>query len=100
MYISYGLSVGIVMVVGPLLYYLAGDPPVWLYITGVALTVVLLTPLLFRYARLCYTGSAVLTTTRLRCRRALRNRKCRQMAAFLIPASSYLPGPLVWLVLV
>lgn len=51
MYISYGLSVGIVVLVGLTLYYLAGDPPVWVYITGVACTVVLLTPLLFRYAR-------------------------------------------------
>ncbi|MBG8555391.1 DUF983 domain-containing protein [Hymenobacter sp. BT594] len=51
MYISYGLSVGIVVLVGLTLYYLAGDPPVWVYITSVAFAVILLTPLLFRYAR-------------------------------------------------
>jgi uncharacterized protein (DUF983 family) len=51
MYVSYGFSVGIVVMVGILLFYLAQDPPVWVYISAVAVTVVLLTPLLFRYAR-------------------------------------------------
>jgi uncharacterized protein (DUF983 family) len=51
MYISYGFSTGIVFLTGVLLYYLANDPPVWVYITTVAAIVVLLTPLLFRYAR-------------------------------------------------
>lgn len=51
MYISYGFSVGIVVLVGVLLFYLAHDPPVWVYVTTVAVTVLLLTPLLFRYAR-------------------------------------------------
>ena len=52
MYISYGLSVGIVLLVGILLYNLAGDPPTWVYITVVAGIILLLTPLLFRYARI------------------------------------------------
>ncbi|WP_022822566.1 DUF983 domain-containing protein [Hymenobacter norwichensis] len=51
MYISYGFSTGIVFLTGMLLYYLADDPPVWVYITTVAVIVVLMTPLLFRYAR-------------------------------------------------
>ena len=51
MYISYGFSTGIVFWTGVLLYYLANDPPVWVYITTVAAIVVILTPLLFRYAR-------------------------------------------------
>ncbi|MCB2378218.1 DUF983 domain-containing protein [Hymenobacter sp. BT635] len=51
MYVSYGFSVGIVVVVGMLLYYLAHDPPVWVYVSSVAGAVLLLTPLLFRYAR-------------------------------------------------
>jgi uncharacterized protein (DUF983 family) len=51
MYISYGFSTGIVFLTGVLLYYLANDPPVWVYITAVAVIVVALTPLLFRYAR-------------------------------------------------
>ncbi|WP_245328348.1 DUF983 domain-containing protein [Hymenobacter aquaticus] len=51
MYVSYGFSVGIVVLVGVLLYYLAHDPPVWVYVSTVAAAVLLLTPLLFRYAR-------------------------------------------------
>lgn len=51
MYISYGFSVGIVFTTGVLLYYLAHDPPVWVYVSAVATVVLLLTPLLFRYAR-------------------------------------------------
>src|SRR5438309_1701554 len=50
MYISYGLSTGIVFIMGVLLYYLASDPPVWAYITAVSATILLFTPLLFRYA--------------------------------------------------
>jgi len=52
MYISYGMSVGIVFMVGILLYNFAGDPPTWVYVTAVASIILLLTPLLFRYARI------------------------------------------------
>lgn len=52
MYISYGFSVGIVVAVGVLLYYLANDPPIWVYLAVVATVTVLFTPLLFRYARI------------------------------------------------
>jgi Na+/citrate or Na+/malate symporter len=52
MYISYGFSVGIVLAVGVLLYYLAHDLPIWVYLTTVATIVFLFTPLLFRYARI------------------------------------------------
>ncbi|WBO83090.1 DUF983 domain-containing protein [Hymenobacter yonginensis] len=51
MYISYGFSTLIVVLTGVLLFYLAHDPPVWVYVTAVAVVVVALTPLLFRYAR-------------------------------------------------
>ncbi|WP_345162623.1 DUF983 domain-containing protein [Pontibacter saemangeumensis] len=51
MYISYGFSVGIVLAVGVLLYYLANDPPMWVYLTTVAAVIILSTTLLFRYAR-------------------------------------------------
>ncbi|PRY04941.1 hypothetical protein CLV24_13219 [Pontibacter ummariensis] len=52
MYISYGISVGIVLTVGVMLYYLANDPPVWVYLSVVAGIIITLTPLLFRYARI------------------------------------------------
>ncbi|MDQ3289725.1 MAG: DUF983 domain-containing protein [Bacteroidota bacterium] len=51
MYISYGFSVGIVLIVGVLLYYLASDPPTWVYLTVVSVLIVVSTPILFRYAR-------------------------------------------------
>lgn len=51
MYISSGFSTGILLAVGFLLYYFANDPPLWVYITTVAVTVLLVTPLLFRYSR-------------------------------------------------
>lgn len=51
MYMSYGLSVFIVFLVGISLYFLANDPPTWVYLTTVATIVVLFTPVLFRYAR-------------------------------------------------
>ncbi|WP_242927073.1 DUF983 domain-containing protein [Pontibacter vulgaris] len=52
MYVSYGFSVAIVLLVGILLYYLANDPPTWVYVTVVAVVVLLFTPVLFRYARI------------------------------------------------
>ncbi len=51
MYMSYGLSVVVVFLVGVSLYFLANDPPTWVYLTAVAASVILLTPFLFRYAR-------------------------------------------------
>lgn len=52
MYISYGISVNIVLIVGVLLYYLASDPPTWVYLSVVAAIIFLSTPLLFRYSRI------------------------------------------------
>ncbi len=51
MYISFGFAVGTFAVVGVLLNYLAGDPPLWVYITAVAVITLASTPLVFRYSR-------------------------------------------------
>ena len=51
MYISYGFSTLIVAIVGVLLYFLGHDPDVWVYVAAVAVAVLALTPLMFRYAR-------------------------------------------------
>lgn len=51
MYISYAFSTVIVAAVGVLLYFLGNDPEVWVYVTAVAMAVVVFTPLMFRYAR-------------------------------------------------
>ncbi|QKG58812.1 DUF983 domain-containing protein [Hymenobacter sp. BRD128] len=51
MYISFGFAVGTFAVVGILLYYLAGDPPTWVYVVAVAIITLISTPLVFRYSR-------------------------------------------------
>ena len=51
MYISYGFSTAIIFLTGLGLYYLANDPPVWVYIGVVTVVGLALAPLLFRYAR-------------------------------------------------
>ncbi len=51
MYVSFGFSVLVVALVGFSLYFLAGDPAAWVYVTAVAGIMILLTPLSFRYAR-------------------------------------------------
>lgn len=51
MYMSYGLSVFIVLIAGVSLFYLANDPPTWVYITVVTAAILLFTPFLFRYGR-------------------------------------------------
>jgi uncharacterized protein (DUF983 family) len=51
MYMSYGLSVGIVALVGVGLYFLANDPPMWVYLVAVSGITLLLTPWMFRFAR-------------------------------------------------
>ena len=51
MYISSGFSTGILLAIGFLLYFLAHDPPVWVYVSTVAVAVLAVTPLLFRYSR-------------------------------------------------
>jgi|GEM_PF-49117 len=51
MYISFGFAVGIFFAVGITLYFLAGDPDTWVYVTVVAALTLVATPLVFRYSR-------------------------------------------------
>jgi uncharacterized protein (DUF983 family) len=51
MYISFAFSVPIVLLSGAVLYWFFGDPPTWVYVTTVAVVMLLLTPPSFRYAR-------------------------------------------------
>jgi len=51
MYISFAFSTGIMLMVGVLLYYFAGDPATWVYVTTVAALTVLFAPLSLRYSR-------------------------------------------------
>lgn len=51
MYISFGFAVATFLVCGVLLFYLAGDPPLWVYIVTVAAVTLVSTPLVYRYSR-------------------------------------------------
>lgn len=51
MYISSGFSTGLLLAIGFLLFYLADDLPLWVYIGTVAGAVLAVAPLLFRYSR-------------------------------------------------
>jgi uncharacterized membrane protein YedE/YeeE len=51
MYISSGFSTALLLAIGFLLFYLAHDPPLWVYIGAVAGAVLAVAPLLFRYSR-------------------------------------------------
>jgi len=51
MFISFGFSVAIFLISGVVLYYLAGDPDLWVYVTVVTVASLLLNPVVFRYSR-------------------------------------------------
>lgn len=51
MYISYGFSVMLVVLVGVGLFYLANNPPIWVYMTAITVLILVLTTVLFRYSR-------------------------------------------------
>ena len=51
MYISFAFAVAIFTVVGVALNYLAGDPPLWVYVTVVFIATLLMAPVIFRYSR-------------------------------------------------
>ena len=51
MYISSGFLMGILLTIGFLLYFFAHDPPVWGYVTTVAVAMLAVMPLLFWYSR-------------------------------------------------
>ena len=51
MFISYGFTVAIFVTSGVLLYWLAGDPSLWVYIVTVSLAALVTMPLVLRYSR-------------------------------------------------
>jgi uncharacterized protein (DUF983 family) len=51
MYFSFAFGTGIMLITGMVLYYLAGDPETWVYVTTVAVIVLLTAPLSLRYSR-------------------------------------------------
>lgn len=51
MYISFAFAVAIFFAVGIVLYFFAGDPDTWVYVSVVAVLTLVATPLAFRYSR-------------------------------------------------
>ena len=54
MYVGYGFTVAVMVVVGLLLYYFAGDPNEWVYIGTVIVVMILLVPWNYRFSRIVY----------------------------------------------
>lgn len=54
MYVSYILSVGILLVTGAIVYVLGNDPDIWVYIVSVVLISLALYPINFRLSRILF----------------------------------------------
>ncbi|WPP51503.1 DUF983 domain-containing protein [Catalinimonas niigatensis] len=54
MYVSYALTMGVLLSTAFILYNLFGDPELWVYILTVPSIVLLLLPVIFRYSRTLY----------------------------------------------
>ncbi|SDL64673.1 Protein of unknown function [Catalinimonas alkaloidigena] len=54
MYVSYAMSVGLFITVFVVMLVVFNDPPLWVYITTVAVANVFLIPVFFRYSRVLY----------------------------------------------
>lgn len=51
MYISYGITVLISLVIGIAIYVFGHDPAIWVYISTVSVILILLSPLVYRFSR-------------------------------------------------
>lgn len=54
MYVSYGFTVALIVVISGILYYLAGNPSEWTYIYLIIAFIILFAPLNYRYSRIIY----------------------------------------------
>lgn len=54
MYVGYGFTVAIIVMVSIILYYFLGNPSEWVYIGTVVALMILLVPLNYRYSRIVY----------------------------------------------
>lgn len=54
MYVGYAFSVAVIVGVGILLYFLAGDPNEWIYVGTVIAITFLIAPLNYRFSRILY----------------------------------------------
>ena len=54
MFVSYAFSVAITIVVGFFLFIVFDDPDIYIFVTAILATIILLFPVLFRYSRVIY----------------------------------------------
>jgi uncharacterized protein (DUF983 family) len=54
MYVSYGFTVMIMIIISAFLYYVAGHPSEWVYIGVVISVMLILVPLNYRYSRILF----------------------------------------------
>ena len=54
MYVGYGFTTAVMVIVGLILYFFFGDPSEWVYIGTVIAIMVLLVPLNYRFSRIVY----------------------------------------------
>lgn len=54
MYISYAISVALTIIVGFSVYFIFGNPDMWVFMTAIISVVVLLSTTMFRYSRILY----------------------------------------------
>lgn len=54
MFVSYAISGGVALVIGFLLFYLAGDPDGWVYVAVIAPVMLLIAPINFRLSRILW----------------------------------------------
>lgn len=52
MYFTYALNVGVSMVAGICMYFLFGDPELWVYVSVIVPLILVLTPPMMRFSRL------------------------------------------------
>jgi hypothetical protein len=54
MYVSYGFTVMVMIIISAILYYMAGHPSEWVYIGVVVAVMLILVPLNYRYSRILF----------------------------------------------
>ncbi|WP_332368901.1 DUF983 domain-containing protein [Spirosoma telluris] len=54
MYVSYGISGGVALVLGFLLFYLGHDPEGWIYAAAIIPVMILIAPINFRISRVIW----------------------------------------------
>ena len=54
MYVSYAISVGLLIIIGSLIYLNVKDAPLWVYMVSIASIPVIFLPFIFRFSRVLF----------------------------------------------